>query len=168
MDGTIEKLLDGLISVISDEAKVFEKFLELLETQQEALITNNTEALQTVTAQLQKVVGQSQYLERERARVVEELRPHGHSEDDLNVAKICEMADAARSMQLRNLRETILNLYTQIEETRMRNGLLVEQSMEQIQFTIETIGRIPTESKTYQKQGSLSRETVSLGLDRRV
>jgi flagellar biosynthesis/type III secretory pathway chaperone len=167
MDGTVEKLLDGLISVIGEEAVLFEKFLLLLENQQEALIANRADDVKAITAQLQHVVTRSQKLEEKRMRVVDEIRCHSGSAD-LNVSRICDMADAERSVQLRHLRDTVLSLYGRIEETRMRNGLLIEQSLEQIRFTLEMIGKIPAQQELYQKQGALTKASASLGVDRRM
>lgn len=160
--------MDRLISVIGDEAMLFEKFIELLERQQQALIRNDAEDLKAVTAQLQQVVAQSQRLEGARIRAVEEIRAAAGAEADLNVSRICEMADAARSSQLRSFRNTILDLYSRIEETRMRNGLLIEQSLEQIRATIEMLSRIPAQKETYQRQGGVSRSHAALGVDRRA
>ncbi len=160
--------MDRLISVIGEEAELFEEFLQLLEQQQHALINNDTENLKNTTGRLHNVAVRSQQMEKDRADVVEEIRLLNGAEDDLNVSKICDIADSQRSVQLRNLRETILNLYSSIEETRMRNGLLVEQSLEQIRNTIEIMGRIPARKDTYKKQGGVSREYVPLGVDRRV
>ena len=168
MDGAIEKLLDRLITVIGDEARLFETFLELLEQQQQALISNDGEVLRSVTEQLHHVVTGSQELERERAEVINQLRPLRGAGEDLTITTICDMADAGRSSHLRSLRETILSLYSKIEETRMRNGLLVEQSVEQIRHTLEMIGRIPAGRGIYQKQGNVAREYAPLGINRRV
>jgi flagellar biosynthesis/type III secretory pathway chaperone len=99
---------------------------------------------------------------------VEEIRLNGGTEEDLNVSQICDIADANRSNQLRSVRETILGLYSRIEETRMRNGLLIEQSMDQIQHTVEMIGSIPAQKEIYHKQGSTSKEYTPVGVDRRV
>jgi flagellar biosynthesis/type III secretory pathway chaperone len=167
MDGTVEKLLDGLISVIGEEAVLFEKFLLLLENQQEALIANRPDDVKAITAQLQQVVTRAQRLEERRMRVVDDIRGQSGA-TDLNVARICDMADVERSMQLRHLRETVLSLYGHIEETRMRNGLLIEQSLEQIRYTLEMIGKIPVCQEMYQKQGALTKANASLGVDRRM
>lgn len=168
MDGAKEKLLDKLITVIGEEALLFEEFLGLLEVQQRALINSKADELTAVTSQLQRVVSRSRELEAQRAVAVEDIRLYGGAEEDLNVAKICDMADPRRSVQLKHLRETILGLYSQIEEMRMRNGLLVEQSAEQIRHTLEVIGRVPTNKDVYQRQGGISRQYVPLGVNRRV
>jgi flagellar biosynthesis/type III secretory pathway chaperone len=168
MDGPLDKLLDRLISVIGGEAALFQKFLELLEKQQQALIQNDTEGLGSITEGLHAIVARSQKLERERAEVVEQIRITGSAEDDLNVCRICDMADENRSIQLKNLRETILGLYSDIEETRMRNGLLVEQSLEQIRHTLQLISRVPSRKETYRQKGEVFRDFAPLGIDRRV
>lgn len=168
MDGPLEKLLDRLISVIGEEATLFEKFLDRLEQQQQALIQNDRTRLRDLTEELHGVVARSVKLEKERAEAVEQIRIVGGSSEDLNVSRICDMADESRSTQLKNLRETILGLYSNIEETRMRNGLLVEQSLEQIRHTMELLGRIPAHQETYQRRGGLARKFVPLGIDRRV
>jgi flagellar biosynthesis/type III secretory pathway chaperone len=168
VNGNVEKLLDRLISVIGDEAVLFETFLEMLEQQQEALVANDAASLRAVTIQLQEVVTQSQQLESRRIDIIDQIRRAAGADDDLNVSQICDMADAARSSQLQAFRTTILELYGRIEETRMRNGLLIEQSLEQIQHTVDIIGRVPAQKETYHKHGGYSREGHNLGLDRRV
>jgi len=160
--------LDRLITVIGDEAVLFEQFLELLERQQNLLIANDVADLQEVTGRLQIVAMESRRLETERGRVVEEIRCANNSHDDLTVSRICSMADEARSSQLKLLRETVLNLYSRIEETRMRNALLIRQSLEQIQNTMETIGRIPAQKEIYQGRGGLAKSFSPIGVDRRV
>lgn len=168
VNGNVDKLLDRLISVIGEEAALFETFLELLEGQQQALIANDHESLKTVTARVHEVVTQSQCLENRRIEIIDQIRQSAGAETDLNVAQICEMADVARSSQLRMFRTTILDLYGRIEETRMRNGLLIEQSLEQIQHTIDIIGQVPAQKEMYHKHGGYSRDGHHLGLDRRV
>ena len=168
MDGTIEKLLDSLITVIGHEAELFDEFLRLLEKQQQALIHTNLDVLNDVTSRLQTIVLHSKRLEDDRAATVEEIRRLGDKNTDLTVLQICDMADESRSTQLKTLRETVLGLYSRIEETRMRNGLLIRQSVEQIRNTIEVIGRIPAQKDMYKEQGGVSREYASLGVDRRV
>lgn len=168
VDGTMEKLLDRLINVIGSEAILFEEFLELLEIQQKSLIENSTDELQSVTSQLQKITLESKHLEDERTEIVEAIQKQDGSQMDLNVLKICEMADNSRSTQLKTLRETVLSLYSRIEETRMRNGLLIRQSMDQIRNTMESIGRIPAQKDIYQGKGNISKDYTPIGVDRRV
>ena len=168
VDGTLEKLLDRLITVIGDEAVLFEKFLKLLEQQQEIIVKNRVDDLPEVTSQIQRIVLDSKRLEDARAEVVEQIRAEGGAETNLTVSKICEMADSSRSSQLSNLRETVLDLYSRIEETRMRNGLLIKQSLEQINNTMEVIGRVPAQKEIYQGKGNVSRDYMPLGIDRRI
>lgn len=168
MDGTRETLLDRLITVIGEEARLFEQFLALLEHQQEMLMIGDGAELQAVNGRLQAVITRSQQIEKERAEAVDAIRTLGEMDTDLTIARICDMADTERSLQLKNLREIILGLYGRIEETRMRNGLLVEQSLEQIQHTLEMLGRVPAQRETYQQHGRRTAEYVPLGIDRRV
>ena len=168
MDGAMTKLLDKLIAVIAEEANVFEVFLVLLRQQHKALIENNSQEVSRVTSELQGIVERSKRLENERAGTVDQIRQSEGIANNLTVAEICDMADEQRSIQLNNLRETILELYSRIEEMRARNGMLVEQSLEQIHHTMEMIGNISSEQKTYGKEGALMKASASLGLDRRV
>lgn len=168
VDGNVEELLDRLISVIGSEASLFDRFLELMERQQQALIAGDSDEVKGVTAQLQQIAVQSQQLESRRIDIVEQIRIAQGTEGDLNVSRLCDMVDSSRSDQLRSFRDTILGLYGRIEETRMRNGLLIEQSLEQIQHTMETIGRVPAENGMYRPQGGVSREYGRIGLDRRA
>lgn len=168
VERNVTRLLESLVTIIAEEAQLFKNFLHQLEVQQKALVERDTSNLKEATTILQKVVAESQSLETRRIDTVEEIRRLKGTDEDLNIAKICEMADPTEASQLKTLRETILGLYEKIEETRMRNALLVEQSMEQIHHTIETIGQISVGHQVYQRRGGFNRDGASLGLNRRV
>lgn len=168
VDNNITRLLESLVTTIAEEARLFKNFLHHLEVQQKALVGRDHAKLKEATSNLQREVLLSQELEKSRIETVDEIRRLKGTEEDLNIAKICSMADPNEAAQLKNLRETILSLYGRIEETRMRNALLVEQSMEQIHHTIATIGQIPVGPQVYHRRGGINREGASLGLNRRA
>lgn len=168
VDANVARLLESLVTTIGEEAQLFKNFLHHLESQQKALVERDSANLKEATTRLQQVVAVSQELENSRIDIVDEIRRLKGADEDLNIAKICNMADPNEADQLRRLRETILELYERIEVTRMRNALLVEQSMEQIHHTIETIGQIPVGHQVYHRSGGVNRERASLGLNRRV
>jgi hypothetical protein len=168
MDGILKTLLDRLIRVIEEEARVFERFMRLLEEQQQCLMASDTGRLSSITVRLQQVLSQSQKLEEERSILVGEIGRHRGNGSDMTVAEICDLADPGQSLQLRELQETMLAQSERIENSRVRNRMLIEQSLEQIHHTVEMLGKVPAAKETYRSKADRYSEPGRLMVDRRA
>ena len=161
-------MIDQLIQVISDEALLFEEFLQLLDRQKEALVANDTDRLNQVTQLQQQKLLECHALDRRREKVIAAIKADNALEGDVTVTRLIEYADEDQSHRLTLLRDTILGLNERINETRNTNALLLNRSREYISRIINMLARLHTPDGTYGRSGAARQESAALAVDRRI
>ncbi|MCX6834331.1 MAG: flagellar protein FlgN [candidate division Zixibacteria bacterium] len=161
-------MIDQLIQVISDEALLFEEFLQLLDCQREALVANDTDRLNQVTQLQQQKLLECRALDRRREKVIAAIKADNAIEGDVTVTRLIEYADENQSHRLTLLRDTILSLNERISETRNTNALLLNRSREYISRIMNMLARVHTPDGTYGRHGVAQQESAALAVDRRI
>ncbi len=130
-----------LIKLIGEEVVIFRTFLEYLNQQQEALVANDLEGLERVTAQQEELAQRTNEIEQQRKQLVARISNDLHrNEDDLNLTELTKLVSAQQSEELHTLQETLLNLHSQISEQKSQNDFLIRKSMEYINGTMVALG----------------------------
>lgn len=161
-------MINKLIEIITQEAALFESFLELLERQQRMLVENNVDGLNEVTELQREKLVETQLLNKERQELVEQIRVANDIEGDLNVTRLLELVDDDQAERLQQLRAIILNLNDKITHTRNQNAMLLNRSREYILKTMEMLSRINKPKPTYTPSGSTKDQELNVALDRRA
>ena len=162
-------MVDTLIDIIGREAALFERFLLLLEQQQHALVNNDHEELNRVTAEQQHVLAESRRFNIERERVLDQIKRENAIEGDLTVTRLLEMIDESRADRLSTLRDAILDLNERIFKVRNQNAMLLNKSREYIRKTMDMLARIASPpTGTYTAAGTGAPQAGSFALDRRA
>jgi len=160
-------MINQLIQVIGDEALVFEEFLQLLDRQKEALVSNDTDRLNEVTELQQQKLLLSRDLNRRRERLIAALKETNAIEGDVTVTRLLEYADEDQSQRLSRLRDAILALNDRINEARNTNAMLLNRSREFISRTMTMLSRLHGPNRTYGRCGAPS-EGAAVAVDRRI
>lgn len=161
-------MIDQLIQVISDEALLFEDFLQLLDCQKEALVANDTDRLNQVTQLQQKKLSECHALDRRREKVIAAIKADNAIEGDVTVTRLIEYADEDQSHRLTLLRDTILSLNERINETRDTNAMLLNRSREYISRIMNMLARLHAPNGNYGRSGAARQESAALAVDRRI
>jgi hypothetical protein len=161
-------MIDQLIQVISDEALLFEEFLQLLDRQKEALVANDTDRLNQVTQLQQQKLLECRALDQRRERVIAAIKADHALEGDLSVTRLLKYADEDQSHRLTLLRDTILGLNERISESRNTNAMLLNRSREYISRIMNMLARLHTPDGTYGRSGAAPQENAALAVDRRI
>lgn len=161
-------MINQLIQVIGQEALVFEEFLKLLDSQKEALVANDTDRLNEVTAKQQQKLLESQALNRQREEVITFLKEANAIDGDVTVTRLLEFADEDQSQRLSLLQETILGLNARITEARNTNAMLLNRSREFISRTMTMLSRLNGPERTYSKTGESQSGSAAVAVDRRI
>lgn len=167
--------IQALISVLASEAELFATFVDLLDQQRDAIVTNDIERLTRITEEQRERLTESRILDSRRRKLVAALQERVDVTGDLTVSALLEMVSDTDGRRLSELRETILELNETIEEGRGRNAYLIDKSRAIISETLKMFNRIGakgaqgaayTAGATGQKIHPDAR--ISLALDRRV
>lgn len=164
-------MVHKLIEIIGREAELFEKFLLLLEEQQQALVTNDLEQIKATTENQREMIISSQILNNEREKLIEEIKIANAYEGDLSVTKLLEMVDENQAQQLVKLQKLIYSLHDQITEVRNQNANLLNRSREYIEKMMDMLAKINTPAGSYSQPGNSGNETSksnALAFDRRA
>lgn len=161
-------MIDQLIQVISDEALLFEEFLQLLDRQKEALVANDTNRLNQVTQLQQQKLLECRALDRRREKVIAAIKADNALEGDVTVTRLIEYADEDQSHRLTLLRDTIFSLNERVNESRNTNALLLNRSREYISRIMNMLARLHTPDGTYGRKGAARQESAALAVDRRI
>ncbi|MCK4633030.1 MAG: flagellar protein FlgN, partial [candidate division Zixibacteria bacterium] len=146
-------MVNQLIDIIGREATLFESFLQLLEQQQDFLVTNDVDGLNRITDLQREKLVQSQLLDKEREDLVAKIQIANKIDGDLNVSRLLELVDSQQANRLSQLRETIRDLNDRITDVRNQNATLLNRSREYIRKTLEMLTKLNQPETTYTPMG---------------
>lgn len=161
-------MINRLVNVISQEAELFESFLELLNRQRQALVDNNLAILRETTEKQREVMVESHLLNDQRDQIIGEIKAANLFDGDVTVTRLLEYADRNQAERLMQLRDTILSLNSEIVEVRNTNALLLNQSREFIAKTMASLSKINNPEHTYANGAGKTGRSASVVVDRRV
>ncbi len=161
-------MVNQLIDIIGREATLFESFLQLLEQQQDFLVTNDVDGLNRITDLQREKLVQSQLLDKEREDLVEKIRIANKIDGDLNVSRLLELVDSQQANRLSQLRETIRDLNDRIADVRNQNAMLLNRSREYIRKTLEMLTKLNQPETTYTPMGQGDPQQFNVAIDRRA
>jgi hypothetical protein len=159
-------MTERLIEIIGREAALFERFLELLEQQQEMLISDDIDGLRLVSETIREKVVENRLLNQQREEAVAEIKSRNAIKGDLNVTRLLEIVDQQQADRLLHLRNTIYALHDKITETRNRNALLINRSREYIARTMDMLSQIGNPEANYAADGGGAKEHRAVAIDR--
>lgn len=146
----MEQKISQLIRLIGEEVSIFETFVDLLNRQQEALVTNNMEMLASVTQEQEQLAVKTALVEKRRTDLIKALS-HEINRDsaDMNITELTKLAAEPELNQLRELQGTLIGLHDQIATIKARNDFLIKKSMEYINNTLTYLSAANNREVTY-------------------
>ena len=158
-----------LIEVIGAEVGIFERFLQTLQRQQDALVDNNLDLLNETTAELEVLTSETKKAESRRQKLVAQVTQDLElSPEDINLSQLAALANASQASELSRLEQTLRDLHEQIQESKNRNEFLIKKSMEYLDATISQLSG-EEQGSTYQPDATAANgKRRPLSLDRKV
>ena len=149
-------LISNLIDVLNEQTQCYHELLLLSEQKKDGIIKNDLSALQAVNASESTVIGKSQRLEKMRADLAKDIADVLNTkESDLTLGKLVEMIQGQPEYEaLFQAREDIKKVVEELKERNDRNKILLSNSMDYVDFSINVIrSSMDTSLMTYDKRG---------------
>ena len=152
-------LTEELISVLQKEQDVYQQLIPITEQKTKIIIQNNLKALQEITEREQQAVEQLNTLERKREEIIVNMGTVLNRDPRTlklkNMVKLMEKRPEEQK-QLAELYDTLTASIKRLSEINERNKVLINQSLEMIQFEMNLIQstRMAPGSSNYNKQAS--------------
>ncbi|WP_341875778.1 flagellar protein FlgN [Defluviitalea saccharophila] len=135
-------LIYDLIKVLEEETLCYRNLLEMSKEKTDILVAGDTAALQELTKKEQAVVSKTARLEKNREQVIEDIAlVLNEDKKSLTISKLLERLknSGEESQRLKKVQLEMQNVLDDLKRSNEQNRLLLNQSMEMIDFTINAI-----------------------------
>jgi len=142
--------LKELTAILRAEKEVYARYLEKLTDQQRCLIENDLQGIKSSVEQINSLAQEAANLETGRRAIVERISGKlGINPGDVSISKLLEKFKGSRFEELEQLKNMILDINEKVKNQKLRNELLIEQSMSVIRQTMNYINEINNPKVTY-------------------
>ncbi|MFV0465653.1 MAG: flagellar protein FlgN [Lachnospiraceae bacterium] len=132
-------LIDNLVEVLQSEQQQYEQLVELAQQKKHYVITANIKGIESTTEQEQIVAGELRNLDIRRDLVLKDISDVlGKDTDQLNVTKVIDLLQQQplEQSKLKQVRETLLAVATQMRLLNEQNDNLIQQAKEMVEFDL--------------------------------
>ena len=152
-------LTEELIRVLQEEQELYRNLIPIAEEKTRVIVKNDLQALQEITAREQQAIEQLNALERRREEVIVNMATVLNRDPRTlklkNMVKLLEKRPEEQK-KLAELYDLLTASIRRLSEINERNKVLINQSLEMIQFEMNLIQstRMAPGSGNYNKQAS--------------
>jgi len=152
-------LVDKLLNVMEEEAKIFLDYLDLSQKKKDVLINENIAVLESITNTEKDMAERLGKLEKEREKIIEELAVQANLKStELTVSSIMEKVDRSRRERLETARNTIKDTVEKIKEANKINESLINNALEYINFSVNLLTSLNNSTVKYGNDGKVQKE----------
>ena len=162
-------LTEELIRVLQEEQDIYQQLIPVSEAKAKVIVKNDLQTLQEITAREQQAVEKLNALERRREEIVVDMGTVLNRDPRTlklkNMVKILEKRPEEQK-KLAELYDLLTASMKRLSEVNERNKLLINQSLEMIQFEMNLIQstKMAPGSGNYNKQASAFDIPASSGM----
>ena len=135
-------LIEELVTILTKEEEVYKELLPIAEEKTQIIIRNDLTALQKVTEKEHLVIEQITSLEHKRDEVIVNMGVVLNQKPaTLTLKKIISLLEKQpkEQKQLARLHDSLQGILKRLSDLNLRNGSLIEQSLEMIEFNMNLI-----------------------------
>lgn len=151
-------LIEDLISVLEEETGCYKLLLDMADNKKDVIIKGDLPSLQEMTKQEQELAGLLLRLEKKREEVITDVCLVTNKDPkEMTVSKLVGMlaGQASEQERLQRAVEALTEVVAPLSEANKRNSMLLEQSLEFVDFTMNAIqsSRQPVNNNAYKAKG---------------
>ncbi len=135
-------LINELIDVLTEEISCYEELLKISKGKTDIIVEGDVVSLQNLTSHEQEIVEKTIKLEKKREEIIEDIAlVLNENKDTLTISKLLDkLKDTVQeSKKLREIQQKIQALISELKRVNDQNRILLNQSIEMIDYTINAI-----------------------------
>lgn len=160
-------LIEELIMVLGDEEKIYSEIIPVAEKKTQIIVNNDLQSLNRITEEEQELVGKISKLEKKRQEVIRNIGiVMNKKESELNFITIIDLLKGQEKEQeeLRRIHDKLKSTVGLLSTLNERNQILINQSLEMIDFDMNLLQSLRTAPGV--GQYNTSSEVEMQGMDR--
>lgn len=156
-------LIHDLMDVLEEEISFYTILLEISKKKTDIIVLGDVSALQQLTTQEQEVVAKNLKLEKQREDIIEDIAlVLNETKETLTIGKLIQRLQNTGEDQerLRQIQMEIQNILNELKQSNEQNKMLIKQSMEMVNFTMNAIQSTRSfTSNDYGVEGQIQNKT---------
>lgn len=165
----VDSTMRQLVEIVQKEVETFQALLDTMAREQQALVSQDVEAIEATVQAQRELAEQAGALERARTRIVNDLSHElGETGDDLTLKHLIERIQGPQSDRLSEMRETLIAIHERIQTANRHNALLIKQSMKYVDKSLQILTGEGPETGVYAQSGKVSKPNARGVLNRVV
>jgi flagellar biosynthesis/type III secretory pathway chaperone len=156
-----EELISDLAHVINEEVRTFHSLLDVLRSEQRAIVEDDIEAIERCVIAQREVAVTAHELEGKRVRVVERIAEQSNmGTGNVSLGRLVEALEGPRAEELAQMREKLLELNGKIRSVSANNAFLIRQSLRYTERCLDIItGQSAAQRGVYGQFGKVRRDS---------
>ena len=156
-----EELINDLAHVINEEVRTFHNLLDVLRSEQGAIVEDDIEEIERCVEAQREVAAVAHELEGKRMRVVERISEQSDMGDgNVSLGRLVQALEGPRAAELAQMREKLLELNGKIRAVSANNAFLIRQSLRYTERCLDIItGQSAAQRGVYGQFGKVRRDS---------
>lgn len=147
-------LINELLNILKDQTKSYDELLVLSREKRRVIIENDVDMLSKITQAENSIIGQTQKAENRRIEVMGDIATVlGQNKDELTLTKLAELIkDQDEHDELVASGKALKATLDELKSENDRNSVLIQSSLDYIDFTVNLVRQAATASDPYINQ----------------
>lgn len=144
----MNNLLENLKVILEVEIAIYKEIDKLAEEKKQVIISNDLKNLEKFTEFEEKMVFELGKAEKEREFIIEEIAKEMGKSKNITVTEMLESIPAQFALEIKKLKEELLDVVNSVKEKNEVNNLLIQESLNYVNFNLELFKSL-TEKEAY-------------------
>lgn len=158
-------LIEELVNILEEEYEIYNSLIPIANEKTQIIVSNDTLALQAITAKEQEAVDRITALEHKRNRVMDDIKTVlGKKDENLTLKTLIDLLNQQQKEKrmLAQLHDKLKQTVNYLVDINNRNKSLIEQSLELIDFNMNFLHSIKMSpgNNTYNKYASQTYDKI--------
>jgi flagellar biosynthesis/type III secretory pathway chaperone len=150
----LQDVLSNFLDLLQEEVLLCQRLLTILKEERKALVLHALEDIIESTKQKETCLLELKLVEASRRALVDRLaRVFQMEPGELDLFKLCSMADLPYSVQLQTGLLELNEIARQIQDFNRKNRAFLQSSLGRVQNCLSFLSTLGTDKKTYQPTG---------------
>jgi len=161
----VASLIEELVNILEEEYEIYNSLIPIANEKTQIIVSNDTLALQAITAKEQEAVDRITALEHKRNRVMDDIKTVlGKKDENLTLKTLIDLLNQQQKEKrmLAQLHDKLKQTVNYLVDINNRNKSLIEQSLELIDFNMNFLHSIKMSpgNNTYNKYASQTYDKI--------
>ena len=154
-------MINDLAQVINEEVRTFHSLLDVLRSEQRAIVEDDIEAIKRCVEAQREVACVAHELENKRVRVVELIAEQSDVGDgNVSLGRLVQALEGPKAEELAQMRQKLLQLNEKIRSVSANNAFLIRQSLRYTERCLDIItGQSSAQRGVYGQFGKVRRDS---------